>query len=119
MLPIDVIKIEVNSRSVKENDPIHVPGGPTMIITPPIDEDFWLYRVKLKHGQAITVFPKFGTLGCGFALEEDWNTNLPLECGSAEKIYHHIKHNKRFADISDQSCIAAIRALQEFVKNKK
>jgi hypothetical protein len=107
------MNIEVNSKFVKANDSIKVPGGPTLIITPPIGEDYWIYRVQLKHGQAILAFPKFGTIGCGFAIEEDWNTNLPLGC-PAEEIFRHIKHNKGFADISDDECIAVIKALQNF-----
>ncbi len=110
--------IEVNSRIVKENPPFKGPGGMKMILTPPINEDYWLYRVQLKHGQSIVAFPKFGTIGCGFAQEEDWNTNLPLLSGKAEKIFAHIKHNKRFSDISDEECIEAIKALQEFVKSR-
>jgi hypothetical protein len=109
------MKIEINSRLVKDNNPIRVPGGPTILVTPPISESYWLYRVPLKHGQAIVVFPKFGLLGCGFAKEEDWNTNLPLQV-DAKRLFAHIKHNKRFEDISDTECVAAIKLLQEFVK---
>lgn len=86
------------------------------MVIPPINEDYWLYRVQLKHGQSVVVFPKFGVLGCGFALEEDWNTNLPLLSSSPERLFAHIKHNKRFDDISDDECIAAIAALQEFTR---
>jgi hypothetical protein len=112
-----MILVEVNSKTVREKDPIKVPSGPTLIITPPIDEDYWLYRVQLKHGQSIVAFPKFFTIGCGFAKEEDWNTNLPLLSCSPERLFDHIKHNKGFDDISDEECIAAIKALQEFVKS--
>jgi hypothetical protein len=66
--------------------------GPAMI-TPPIQKDYWEYRVQLGEGQAILGFPKFNTIGVGFALEKDWNTNLPFRC-STEEIWQHIKHNR-------------------------
>lgn len=71
----------------------------------------WVARVVLHKDQAIVCFPKFGTIGCGFAQEEDWNTNLPIRCG-AEEIYQHIKHNKKYEEITDEMCLEAIRALQ-------
>jgi hypothetical protein len=111
-----VAKVEVNSRMIKD-DPISIGGGSIIMITPPINESYWMYRVPLKHGQAIVAFPKFGTIGCGFAKEKDWNTNLPLDC-PAEQIYSHIKHNKRFKDISDRECIDAIEALKSFVGSR-
>lgn len=110
-----MISIEVNSTTVRDKAPLKIPGGPILMVTPPINEDYWLYRVQLKHGQSVVVFPKFGVLGCGFAIEEDWNTNLPLLSSSPERLFDHIKRNKEFDDISDDECIAAIAALQEFV----
>lgn len=53
--------------------------GP-MMLTPLIDEGYWKYRVMLSDTQAIVGFPKFFTVGIGFAVEEDWNTNLPHTC---------------------------------------
>ena len=76
-------------------------------ITPPIDQDFFIARVVLYQDQAICIFPKFFTIGCGFAKEEDWNTNLPIRC-DAEEIYAHIEHNK-FTTRS-----AASNALKQF-----
>jgi hypothetical protein len=83
-------------------------------ITPPIDEGYWTYRVRLSDAQAIVGFPKFGMVGIGFALEEDWNTNLPSGC-SAEEIYEHIAHNKGDDLITREDCVAAIRMIQEAV----
>lgn len=82
-------------------------------ITPPIDEDYWLFRVKLgTAGQAIVGFPKFATIGIGFAQEKDWNANLPFTC-ETEEIYEHIAHNKGDESISRDDCIGAIRLIQE------
>lgn len=81
------------------------------LLTPPIDEDYWAYRVRLTDTQAIVAFPKFFTVGIGFAREEDWNTNLPYTC-DAEEIFQHIEHNKGDDAISDEDCIAAIRMIQ-------
>ena len=81
-------------------------------MTPPIDEDYWLYRVTLTRRQAVVGFPKFGTIGIGFAAEEDWNTNLPYTI-EADQIWQHIAHNKGDDSISDDDCLAAIRMIQD------
>ncbi len=87
----------------------------SVMITPPIDEDYWAYRVKLSDRQAIVGFPKFGTVGIGFAQEEDWNTNFPYTCGPGE-IYEHIAHNKGDDAISREDCLTAIRMIQAAVE---
>jgi hypothetical protein len=84
--------------------------GP-VLLTPPIDEDYWQFRVRLTDQQSIVGFPKFTTIGIGFAVEDDWNTNLPYTC-SAEQIYDHIEHNKGDDTISREDCLAAIRLIQ-------
>ena len=81
-------------------------------MTPPIDEDYWAYRVKLSETQAIVGFPKFGTIGIGFAVEEDWNTNLPYQ-SETDAIFNHIAHNKGDDSISDDDVREAIRLVQE------
>lgn len=85
--------------------------GP-LIMTPSVNEDYWSYRVRLTDRQAVIGFPKFHTIGIGFAVEEDWNTNLPFSCGT-EEIYEHIEHNRGDASITREDCIAAIALIQE------
>lgn len=92
--------------------------SPNMAITPPLDEGYWTYRVKLSEKQAIVGFPKFFMTGIGFAQEEDWNTNLPSSC-DAEEIYDHIAHNKGDDSISREDCIAAIRMIQDAVRGAR
>ena len=87
-------------------------------ITPPIDEDYWRYRVRLTDRQAVLGFPKFHTVGIGFAVEDDWNTNLPYTCDATE-IYEHIAHNKGDDSISRDDCIAAIRLIQDAVRTDR
>lgn len=89
--------------------------APGIMMTPAIDEDYWEYRVRLSDTQAIVGFPKFGTIGIGFAQEEDWNTNLPYT-SDANRIYEHIRHNKGDDTISDADCIKAIEMIQEAAK---
>lgn len=79
------------------------------------DQDYWTYRVRLSEGQAIVGFRKFMTIGIGFALEDDWNTNLPYNC-ETEEIFQHIKRNKGDDSISDDDCREAIRMIQEAVR---
>jgi hypothetical protein len=105
------MKVEINSQFMEENTEFKV-GKSLVAVTPPLDEDYWLFRVRLSDKQAIVGFPKFFTIGIGFRVEEDWNTNLPYSCG-AEEIYNHIKHNKGDDSISDEACIDAIKAIQK------
>jgi hypothetical protein len=87
------------------------PAGATIAMTPMVDEDYWAYRVKLNDtGQAVVGFPKFSTIGIGFAQESDWNTNLPYTC-EAQEILDHILHNKG-DDIPDQAAFVAIQMIR-------
>ena len=86
-------------------------GMGVAMVTPEIDEDYWLFRVKVSDKQAIVGFPKFCTVGIGFQAEEDWNTNLPYTC-KAEEIMDHIGHNKGDASIPAELCVEAIRMIQ-------
>src|SRR5260370_42544999 len=87
------LQLEINATFQRANDTLVFPEGFSLTITPPLDEDYWLFRVKLYEDQAILGFPKFSTIGIGFAQEEDWNTNLPYRC-ETEQIFNHIKHNR-------------------------
>ena len=107
------LKVEIRGQ---ENETARVSiGGTTVVLTPPIDEDYWAYRVRLTETQAIVGFPKFMTIGIGFAQEEDWNTNFPYTC-ETDEIWQHIAHNKADDSISDEDCIAAIRLIQDAIK---
>ena len=96
-------------RKGQENE-TPVIGG--LMMTPALGEDYWAYRVVVGEHQAVVGFPKFGTIGVGFAVEEDWNTNLPFTC-STDKIWKHIAHNKGDDAIPDEWCIEAIRLVQD------
>lgn len=91
-----------------------VPG----VATPEITEGYWRYRVRLSETQSIVGFPKFFTVGIGFAVEEDWNTNLPYTCDT-ERIYSHIRGNKGDKRISKAACLEAIRMIQDAAKADK
>lgn|SRR5271156_3715464 len=106
------IVIEVNASFVKAEDEFVAKGIP-VLITPPLDEEYFIARVKLFRNQAVQVFPKFGTIGCGFSQEEDWNTNLPIAC-AAEKTAKHIWHNRKYKKITRKQVVQAITALQEW-----
>ncbi len=70
----------------------------------------WTHRVKLTDRQAILGFPKFATIGIGFAVEDDgWDLPYTVD---AERIYEHIACNKGDDLISRQDCIEAIRLIQ-------
>lgn len=84
--------------------------GPVMF-TPPIGADYWLYRVCVAEGQAVIGFPKFGLIGVGFAVEDDWNANLPLGVEPRD-IADHIMHNAGSDTITRDDVIAAIKLIE-------
>ena len=100
--------LTLETRGQEDQSPVI---GPIMM-TPSVGEDYWTYRVQLTDKQAIIGFPKFFTIGIGFAAEEDWNTNFPYTT-DAEKIYEHIKHNAGDAAITREMCLEAIRLIQD------
>lgn len=108
------LQLQVNSSFVKNDHPI-ISGNHVVLVTPPIDENYWVMRVPLSDKQAIVCFPKFGTVGIGFQHEEDWNTNLPYQCDACT-IFNHISHNKGDDSIPDEDCIKAIEMLQNEIR---
>ncbi len=115
--------MSANTRLVLQINKFHIDKSPslgnaavTVLITPPIDEDYWLYRVPVSDKQAIVAFRKFGVIGIGFQHEEDWNTNLPSSC-PAEEIYNHIEHNRLDAD--KNKCIEAIELIRDAIAKTK
>lgn len=81
-------------------------------------ENYWAYRVKVSPRQAIVGFPKFFTVGIGFEVEEDWNTNLPYS-STAKEILKHIWHNRGKGNNGDEfrfRCLEAIRMIQGAIK---
>jgi hypothetical protein len=95
-------------RRHQENETLNV--GPVSLM-PFNDEDYWQYRVRLSESQAVLGFPKYSTIGIGFAREEDWNTNLPYTC-STDMIFDHILHNKADERIPDEDVRSAIELIQ-------
>jgi hypothetical protein len=86
--------------------------GGAVLIAPPVDEDYWTYRVMVSPTQAVVGFPKYSTIGIGFAKERDWNTNLPYTV-EAQRILDHIGHNKGAWQIPDARVLRAIQMIQE------
>lgn len=118
----------VLERQDQDNETAEIssPSG-TVLITPPIDADYWAYRVRVADGQAIIGFPKFGSIGIGFAVEEDWNTNLPSHIAPgqrkgpenrvpAHELLDHIGHNLGDHDVADEVLLRAIEMIQEAVE---
>ena len=108
------MEVQVNEKTLTDKSKFQATNGDVIMVTPAIDESFWLFRVPLTESQAIVAFPKFTVIGIGFQKEEDWNTNLPSNC-DAEEIFNHISHNKSDDNISDNDCIKAIQMLKDFI----
>lgn len=102
---IDTLSLE------RRDQPDRTPSIGPFLLTPPVGADYWSYRVRVADEQAVIGFPKFDTVGIGFAIEDDWNTNLPYT-SSAEEIYEHIEHNRGSEAITREDCLAAIRLIQ-------
>jgi hypothetical protein len=106
------MELKLETKTTQDKTPTYgTDKGSILMTTPPIDETYWTYRVKLFNDQAIIGFPKFFTIGIGFAQEEDWNTNLPYSC-PAEQILDHIWHNHKYDQITREQALEAIRLIQ-------
>lgn len=99
----------------RRNEPNKTLTAGPVSLTPLIGEDYWSYRVRLSDKQAIVGFPKFSTVGIGFAVEDDWNTNFPYTTGT-EEIFQHIRDNKGDDSISDDDVREAIALIQEAIR---
>ena len=112
------LKLEIND--ITDQTGAVLCNSNLVMMTPPIGEDYWLYRVKLVKDQSIIGFPKFGCLGVGFAIEEDWNTNLPIDMYDNEKgfetIWNHIKHNRKYKSINKKMGMDAIKLIYQAYK---
>lgn len=107
------MKVEANSNLVKDNGHVNL-GNLTIMMTPSIDADYWYFRVHLHQDQYVQAFPKFGTCGIGFAIEdEDWNTNLPFKNCTSKEITDHIWDNHKYPEITKQQCIEAVKLLRK------
>lgn len=111
------LKVQKNHTIINNSDLM----GQVMV-TPPIDEDFWVLRVHLFEDQYLVAFPKFKTYGIGFSIEENWNTNLPYNdpkkltgLRDPDEIYDHIKRNRRYIAIKRKRTVKAIQMLQEAI----
>lgn len=110
------LELEVNKKYIDgDENKVLLFGKIPAMITPPLDEDYWQFRVKVHEDQEIVGFPKFNTIGIGFAKEDDWNTNLPYNT-STDGIFNWIKKNKRYASIPDERCKKAIKMIQKAAK---
>ena len=107
------LQLQINKLTISDPTSVLVEKG--VLITPPIDSDFWLWRVSVSDSQAVVGFPKIGLIGIGFQHETDWNLNLPSSC-KAENILRHILPNKGDASVSDELCLQAIRMIQKAAK---
>ena len=105
------LELEFRNEFKKKQDSFKN-GRVIIMMTPPLDDDYWVFRIVLHEEQALVAFPKFGTMGIGFTEEEDWNTNLPYSC-EAEEIYKHIRINKKYKQITKAMCIEAIEVLRK------
>ncbi len=108
------LKLEVNTKDLS-NEKVETLKKQGILVTPAIDANYWSVRVNIFEDQYIQAFPKFMTMGIGFAIEDDWNTNLPY-CSLAEEICSHIWHNRRYVAIKKKRCIKAIEMIQAYLK---
>lgn len=108
------LKLEVNKKFAPTTKDLGIIADGLVMMTPAVGEkDFWMFRVKVSKAQAVIGFPKFGTIGVGFAVEDaDWNTNLPYSVPT-EDLLKHIRKNKGDDSIPDDTCKEAIKMIQK------
>src|SRR5213076_3417282 len=115
----DALVLERKSQA--DETPVFVSddGQPVGSVTPPIEEDYWAYRVGLTEAQALLGFPKFGVVGIGFAVEDfDWNLNLPSTY-EADVILEHIWKNAGDSVTDKAVVLEAIRLIQRAVEEDR
>lgn len=110
---VDKTVCDVITNSLGENS--------GLMISPIVSKEYWAFRVKLCKDQAVLGFPKLGQIGVGMALEEDSNVNLPIHpddtpLANANRIYSHIKCNKKYESITRQMIVDAIMLIFEGTK---
>ena len=124
--------LEVNQNCVDKTDKFTVEnsGGELcgIMVSPPVSEDYWMFRVKLCTDQSVLGFPKMGMVGVGMALEEDENVNLPL-CPTftpeenAKRIANHIKCNKKYKSITikmiEDAIILIVKAAEKYCSKEE
>lgn len=113
-----MFEIEINKECKKSNDEfVNKNGRVVAMITPAIDEDYYVMRIHMVKDQYINAFPKFGQIGIGFAIEnDDWNANLPAPM-NAMSIAKHIQHNKKYKKITLQNIMEGIDKLQHTLED--
>jgi hypothetical protein len=116
--PVGDLVLEINPNVFGHESKDFMVGNTVVMTAPNVNEDYWLFRVRLYKDQAILGFPKFGLIGIGFAQERDWNTNLPSSADTM-KIFNWIKRNKKYRSIPDEKVIEAIKIVQEAAKQYK
>jgi len=87
------VDLYLERRAQRDATPAYAVDDSIVLFTPPVSADYWAYRVRVAEGQAVLGFGKFGTIGIGFAVEDDWNTNLPYT-QDTDAIVNHIWHNR-------------------------
>ena len=110
------LTVEYKKGFEPDKDTIYTGRG-VIMFTPAINKEYYIMRVVLYKDQALVAFPKFGLIGVGFAIEEgSWNTNLPYQV-EAERLYRHIRINKKYRAITKQTCLEGLKMLQEACAN--
>ena len=105
------MELEVNKNCLDKTTH-YVANDNHIMVCPPTSADYWMFRVKLHKDQAVLGFPKYGLIGVGFAIEKDWNTNLPTNSG-VSSIVNHIKHNRKYKAITDDMIKEAVELIIE------
>lgn len=109
------LNLRLERSSQRDETPVFTtPSGGGVMLSPALGEDYWLYRVCITEGQAVVGFPKSGVIGVGFAVEEDWNTNLPSSC-TTDEIVDHIFHNAGDESITRDDVFKAVHLIQAAV----
>lgn len=111
------LTLEINKNSIDKTN-YYSSGDNCIMVCPPTDENYWVFRVNLYKDQSVLGFLKYGLIGVGMAWEENSNTNLPTNSG-VNRISNHIKCNKKYKNITLSMIKKAVQLIIDGAKQYK
>ena len=107
------LSVEKNSRNCLDIQ-LHLPSSALLLITAPLQDDCWLYRVALRKDLVLAAVPDFGGVKICLQLKAAAGFHMPYESGAAEILRTFRAHIK--TSVPNGKLLEAIEMLQDEVK---
>jgi hypothetical protein len=105
--------IETNPRNCLDIQ-LHLPSRALLMITAPLQDDCWLFRVRLAEDIVLAAVPVFGGVNINLQSKESVECYMPYEAEGAD-ILDTFRARTKNAQL-DGKCLKAIDMLQEEIK---